>query len=304
VTPQPTATPDLVAPEIPSDLSTAYASGKTVQLIWKPFKQSNEVLTYEIERNGQLIATTRSTSFDDTGLMIDTPYEYRVRAIDPSGNISGFSPVLSARTTGSIAREITIYYKTGFTNPHIHFKLENGKWTAWPGVPMRESEFNGYYKFMIPTGTSSKLEACFTNGSNQFDCKSGSNYKFDLGIYTFQYMSGSTVGTITSGAPNTSIVTPPPGGDTKAPTIPGTPNEEEVGYTYMKMKWSAATDDNKVASYAVYRNGVEIAQVTTTYFTDSGLAEDTYYTYRIQAIDTSGNRSALSKSMTKKTKDR
>ena len=57
------------------------------------------------------------------------------------------------------------------------------------------------------------------------------------------------------------------------------------------ISWEAATDDNAVTGYGVYRDGTKIAQLngTALSFKDVGLAPGTYK-YKVDAVDSAGNR--------------
>jgi chitinase len=71
-----------------------------------------------------------------------------------------------------------------------------------------------------------------------------------------------------------------------APSAPGTPTASGVTDTSVKLSWSAATDDKGVKNYDVLRDGAKVATVTTTSYTDTGLAKGTDYSYAVQARDT------------------
>ena len=89
---------------------------------------------------------------------------------------------------------------------------------------------------------------------------------------------------------------PPP--DTTAPSTP-TGLAATAGNAQVALKWNASTDpDDAVASYNVYRNGVKVASPTTTSYTQTGLTNGTTYSYQVSAVDTHGNESALSSSVT------
>lgn len=62
----------------------------------------------------------------------------------------------------------------------------------------------------------------------------------------------------------------------------------------MKLTWSAATDDKGVKSYDVLRDGTKVATVTTTSYTDTGLAAGTDYSYTVQARDTADQSGPVS----------
>ena len=58
------------------------------------------------------------------------------------------------------------------------------------------------------------------------------------------------------------------------------------------LSWTANAEPD-LATYRVLRNGVEIATVTGTAYTDTGLINDATYTYTLVAVDTHGNRSPV-----------
>jgi hypothetical protein len=79
-----------------------------------------------------------------------------------------------------------------------------------------------------------------------------------------------------------------PGGDAEPPSAPGwlpaTPTA-----TYVRLNWSAASDNVGVAGYRIYRGGVLVGTTTELTYLDPGLAESTTYQYEIRAYDVSTN---------------
>lgn len=59
------------------------------------------------------------------------------------------------------------------------------------------------------------------------------------------------------------------------------------------LSWAANTESD-LGSYRLLRDGVEVATVTGTSVTDTGLTNDTTYRYSLVAVDTHGNRSPAS----------
>jgi uncharacterized repeat protein (TIGR03806 family) len=97
-----------------------------------------------------------------------------------------------------------------------------------------------------------------------------------------------------------------PGGggtvDTTAPTVPGGVTATAQSGTQIQIAWQASTDSGTgVAGYRIFRDGgsAAIATVTTTSYTDTGLAAATAYTYTVRAFDgaTPANESAGSASV-------
>ncbi len=82
-----TTPPDSEAPPVPRYL-TATPGNETVTLSWLPPAGANDVNSYQVRRNGLLIATVGSTGFVDTARRNGTQYLYEVRAMDTSLNAS------------------------------------------------------------------------------------------------------------------------------------------------------------------------------------------------------------------------
>jgi predicted carbohydrate-binding protein with CBM5 and CBM33 domain len=90
-------------------------------------------------------------------------------------------------------------------------------------------------------------------------------------------------------------------GDSQAPSVPlnltgsiVSQKSGKRGTTAVSLKWSASTDNVAVAKYAVYRNGVKIGESTSLAYSDSSGTAGVIYNYQVSAIDTSGNESAKS----------
>ncbi len=64
--------------------------------------------------------------------------------------------------------------------------------------------------------------------------------------------------------------------------------------TRIDLAWDASTDDTAVTGYKVYRGGVEIATVTGTSYSNTGLTPNTTYSYTVAAFDAVPNTSAQS----------
>ncbi|CAL9357600.1 hypothetical protein SUDANB58_00590 [Streptomyces sp. enrichment culture] len=88
------------------------------------------------------------------------------------------------------------------------------------------------------------------------------------------------------------------GGDTTAPTAPGTPVASAVTASSVTLSWSAATDATGVTGYDVVRIGggeeTVVTRTTGTSATVTGLAPATSYTFAVYARDAAGNRSQRS----------
>jgi chitodextrinase len=58
------------------------------KLNWSASSDNIGVASYRIRRNGDIIGTVQTLGFHDTGLAVNTVYNYEVTALDQAGNIS------------------------------------------------------------------------------------------------------------------------------------------------------------------------------------------------------------------------
>ncbi|WP_299016586.1 endonuclease [uncultured Polaribacter sp.] len=86
--------------------------------------------------------------------------------------------------------------------------------------------------------------------------------------------------------------------DTVAPSAPTNVVSSNISDTAFTISWTAATDNNEVASYDVYLNNQLDQNVTELTALISGLAATTTYTAHVIAKDTSGNVSLKSNTIT------
>jgi parallel beta-helix repeat protein len=88
-----------------------------------------------------------------------------------------------------------------------------------------------------------------------------------------------------------------PGGvsDTIAPSTPSSLTATATSSSAVSLAWGASTDNVAVTGYRILRNGAYLTTVTSTSFTDSGLAASTTFTYTVSALDSAGNQSGVAK---------
>jgi chitodextrinase len=81
--------------------------------------------------------------------------------------------------------------------------------------------------------------------------------------------------------------------DSQAPTVPGNLHSTSITATAVSVAWNPSSDNVGVAGYGLYKGGVKQgADQAGTSFTFTGLTPGQTYTLEVDAVDTSGNRSA------------
>jgi chitodextrinase len=82
--------------------------------------------------------------------------------------------------------------------------------------------------------------------------------------------------------------------DSVSPTAPANLTATAVSSTTVNLAWTAASDNDVVAGYKIYRGAMEIGTAQSTGYVDSTAAAGTTYAYSVKAYDNSGNLSAVS----------
>ncbi|TAK07538.1 MAG: fibronectin type III domain-containing protein, partial [Candidatus Manganitrophaceae bacterium] len=98
-------TRDLTAPTPPNNLRATAVNDSQINLLWDASADNVGVAGYRVERcqgvtctNFVEVAQPTTTNFNDTGRSPATAYQYRVRAVDAAGNLSGYSNIAAATT--------------------------------------------------------------------------------------------------------------------------------------------------------------------------------------------------------------
>jgi fibronectin type 3 domain-containing protein len=152
------------------------------------------------------------------------------------------------------------------------------------------------------------VQRCLGAGCTNFAqiaASAGTTYT-DMGLspstsYNYQVQAVDTVGNASafSSAATAATQAPPP------PTAPGNLTATAASASQINLSWTASTSGIGIADYVVQRcqgagcaNFAQIAALTGTSYSDTGLLASTSYSYRAQAVDTGGNTSTFSNTST------
>jgi YD repeat-containing protein len=96
-----------------------------------------------------------------------------------------------------------------------------------------------------------------------------------------------------------------PAADTTPPSVPGGLSASVISQSQINLAWSASTDNIGVVGYKVERcqgagctGFAEIATLTATTFSNTGLPSGTTFVYRVRSYDAASNHSGYSNSIT------
>ncbi len=275
----PSTSTDRNAPSTPTGLSGSASSPSQINLNWNASTDDVGVAGYRVYRNGTLLLTLGNvTAHQNTGLSASTTYSYTVQAFDAAGNASAQSTAAIV-TTPAAPDTVAPSTPTGLVATAVSASRINLSWSA----STDNVAVAGYRVFrdgalLVSLGTVTAYQDSFVTA--------GTTY-----VYTVRALDAA--GNI-SGLSAAANATTSAAADTTPPTTPTGLTGNAVSPSQVNLSWSASTDNDAVANYRVYRNGVFVASSTLTTYPDSGLSPSTTYSYNVDAIDPTGNVSALS----------
>ena len=273
-------TPDVTPPSVPAGLELALGA-KSINLSWAASTDNVGVTGYAIYRNGTKIATTTSLAYSNTSVVQGKTYTYSVAAYDAAGN-------QSAQSAGQVMTFPDTTPPTVPTGLKLALAAKSIKlsWTA----STDNVGVTGYaiYRYGTEIATTKTLAYSDTT------VVQGMTYIYSVAAYD---AAGNQ-----SAQSAAAVMTFP---DTTPPTVPtGLTAAAAATGTQVNLSWNASTDNVAVAGYKVFRNGTQVAEVTSgTSYADTGLSDATSYRYTVAAYDAAGNTSAQSHAVTAVTPD-
>ncbi|MES2970894.1 MAG: fibronectin type III domain-containing protein [Patescibacteria group bacterium] len=133
----------------------------------------------------------------------------------------------------------------------------------------------------------------------------GANLQFGK-KYVYYVKAVSPTGQVSNDSSHISVTTLAP--DTTKPSAPSGLMSTGTTTTSISLQWLAATDNVGVKEYRIYQDGTRKTltslkgTATGTNFTVTGLKSNTSHTFYVTAVDTAGNESLPSKTLSVKTR--
>jgi uncharacterized repeat protein (TIGR03806 family) len=260
-----TTLPDTSPPSAPGSLAGS-SQLTSINLTWSASTDGVGVAFYRIRRDGDVIGTVQTLSFNDSGLAVNTPYNYEVTAVDAAGNIS--VPALLSKST----------------LPDL----------AGPSAPVGLAGTPDVASVMLSWGPSTdNVEVAsyrIVRGQMTVATVHGLSYN-DTGLspltsYDYQVIAVDTSDNVSPAA----LLTATTLADLAPPSTPGNLIADPDSFSVL-LSWSASGDNVAVDSYRIRRNGTVIATIQGLSFNDTGLETDTPYNYEVVALDEAGNAS-------------
>lgn len=258
--------------------TNSYYNATTLTISWNPSSDNVGVAGYYVYRNGVNITSSTAaltgTSITDT--VTPGMYTYTVVAYDASQNFSARSAPATVTITvdstpPSVPADVSVQ-QTGTNSVNVSWASS----TDPVGVA-------GYQVFRDGTQIASAAGSPYSDGS----VSTGQTYSYQVAAY--------------DNAGNISNESSPPASVTiqtvSGPQAPYGLSGILSGTSSVALSWGPSVDTLAITGYSVYRDGSQIATVTSTNLLDIGLASGTY-AYTVSATDVSGAVSPMSATTT------
>jgi titin len=272
---------DTTVPSKPVDLEAVSTSTSKIKLTWEDRSDNEDGFKIERKKSGgsysQITTVGRSvTSYTDSGLADDTRYYYRIRAYNGAGN-SAYSNEVSAVTgedTTVPSKPVDLEAVSTSTSK-IKLTWEDRS-DDEDGFKIERKKSGGSYSQITTVGRS---VTSYTDSGLADDTR----YYYRIRAY--------------NGAGNSAYsneVSAVTGDDTTVPSKPVDLEAVSTTTSKIKLTWEDRSDDEDGFKIERKKSGGIYSQITTvgrsvTSYTDSGLADDTRYYYRIRAYNDAGN---------------
>ena len=265
------ATTQTPTPGTPATFTATAVSTTEIDLAWTD--NSNQT-GFFIERstdniNFTQIASTTSTSYQNTGLSSSTTYYYRVRAFNGGGD-SPYSSTASATTQTPLPTAPSLLQATAASTTSIAL--------TWSDNSSNEAGF--FIERSPDNSTWTQITSVAANTTTYTDSGLNSSTLYYYRVRAFN-TGGDTAYTNVSSA---TTLTP----------VPATPSNlaaNVVSTTEIDLSW---TDNSNQTGFFIERSPdnstwTQIATTSATTYQNTGLSSGTLYYYRVRANNSAGN---------------
>lgn len=268
---------DTTKPNVPGGLNASGISMTEIDLNWTASTDDVGVTRYNVYRNGTKVGTSVTTSYSDTGLTVETQYDYQVSAVDAAGNESDKSAQSSASTQQD-SEEPAV--PGNVTATAVSMTQVNVNWTA----STDNVEVTGYNIYR----NGGKIGVSTTTSYSDTGLTPATQYSYTVSAVDAK-------GNESDKSPSVAVST---NSDTEAPSMPTNVTAMPVSMTQINLNWTVSTDNIGVVGYNIYRNGTKVGTSPTASYQDTNLERGTQYAYTITALDAVGLQSVPSAAVT------
>ena len=269
------ALPDFVAPTAPSGFATRQA-GTATNLSWTAATDNVGVKGYFLYRDGALVASPTTASYQDVGLAASTTYTYTLAAFDGSCNLS---PSITA----------TLITSSDTQTPMVPADLKASPNATSAGIDLTWSasiDDVGVTSYQVYRGNVALASQAQGNVTRYTDNDAGLISSTE---YSYTVAACDGAGYCSAPSAPVAVITPQKLAANTSPIANLTTMPRNT--STVDLTWTAATP---AATYNIYRNGALVGSSSATSYTDSGLIASSAYSYTVAGCDAGGVCSARS----------
>ena len=271
-------TVDTMKPSSPSEVAVGKITHNSAEVTWQESTDNVGVTGYNVYLNGEKVndIPVAEVKYDLTDLIPETEYRVKVEALDEAGNKAESEEVKF--TTIEAPDEEAPTAPSGLA---IHNITHESAEVTW-----KESTDNvgvtGYNIYLnnklVNTSPVTELRCELT----ALEAETEYQVKVEALDEAGNTSVSDPIGFTTKTAP-----------DNEAPTAPGGVAVSSITDNSAVVSWTASTDNVGVAGYNIYLNDNKInaLPVTELQFQLTGLAAETEYQVKVEALDEAGNSS-------------
>jgi len=255
----------------PTGVAAATVSATQIRVTWTGNSAASGYVVYRSDVSGPLGNVT-GTALIDGSLQPGHSYTYSVASADCGGDPA------SSQSGTVTAQTYTLPVVSVSASPNSPSNSILVTWTATDSGGPGIANYSVYRNGILVTPTPITATTFTDTGLNP-------------GFYTYIVKAADTAGDIGTGT--ASATTYP------SPTLSVTATA--VSASSIALSWSASDSGGPgIANYNVYRNGTLLTgtPITTTSYTDTGLAAGTGYTYTVRVYDSVGDSGSANASAT------
>jgi chitodextrinase len=275
VTPVRAQTADTSPPSAPTNVTASLSLYAQVNVSWTASVDNVGVTGYHLYRNGSLIANTPNTSYTDS-VTPGATYSYTVTAYDAAGNVSFQSapsaPLAVLKDTTPPSAPVWISLVPATSSVAL-------SWTA-------STDNVGVAGYLVYRNGNKIPEITgYLTGTTYTDTGllPGNNFTYRVIAYD---LAGNSAESNTANVTTVADITPP--------TAPASLYATAKSSNEIDVNWQPSSDNVGIAGYYVYRDGSQIANVSSSPYADTNLSALTSHLYTIAAYDAAGNVSPQS----------
>ncbi|KLU64324.1 N-acetylmuramoyl-L-alanine amidase LytC precursor [Desulfosporosinus acididurans] len=263
------------APAAPTNLTATAANGNQIYLNWSPVANASYYYVYKsttVTGNYSLIAGPTTTNYTDYNVSLNTPYYYKVDAINSAGTSADSSIVYAIPTNSNTALSAPVNLVAQAQSGNQVYLTWNPVVNATYYSVYRSTSYGGPFAIVGSPSSSTLMDTNVSPNTTYY-------YKVDAVGSTGTSSDSAIVYAITN---TSNIALSAPSNLTATPT-----NSSQVYLT-----WSPV---NYATYYSVYRSTTVsgpftiVGAPTTSNYTDSSVQLYTTYYYKIEAVNSAGS---------------